>query len=179
LSAAGERNLSAFTCLWTMGKPRFRPVSGAPGDVLRRKGPARDVLVRRNFLNLSARQAYSVQLTNGSDGVDQLHLTDFDVDQQLLSLGGTSLLIFTSLGCSSCRWARDHLPQLDLPINRLCWIDAEENGGAVQRYGVFHLPALFVIRDGDFFGPLRSTLLVDDLRQGLDRALGLAPDELP
>lgn len=115
----------------------------------------------------------------GGNHVDQLQLTDFDVDQQLLSLGGTSLLIFTSLGCSSCRWARDHLPQQSLPVDRLCWIDAEENGGAVQRYGVFHLPALFVIRDGEFFGPLRSKLLVHDLSQGLDRALNLSPDELP
>jgi hypothetical protein len=44
---------------------------------------------------------------------------------------------------------------------------------------VFHLPALFVIRDGEFFGPLRSKLLVHDLSQGLDRALNLSPDELP
>lgn len=111
--------------------------------------------------------------------MDQLQLTDFDVDQQLLSLDGTSLLIFTSIGCSSCRWAREQLPQQTLPVDRLCWIDAEENGGAVQRYGVFHLPALFVIRDGGFFGPLHSKLLAHDLNLGLDLALSLAPDELP
>jgi hypothetical protein len=111
--------------------------------------------------------------------VDQLQLTDFDVDHQLLSLGGTSLLIFTSVGCSSCRWAQHHLPRQTLPVDRLCWIDAQENAGAVQRYGVFHLPALFVVRDGEFFGPLRSTLQVDDISQGLDRALNLPPDELP
>jgi hypothetical protein len=49
----------------------------------------------------------------------------------------------------------------------------------VQRYGVFHLPALFVIRDGEFFGPLRSKLLQQDLSLGLDLALTLTPDELP
>jgi hypothetical protein len=111
--------------------------------------------------------------------VEQLQLTDFDVDQQLLSLDGTSLLIFTGAGCSSCRWARDYLPQQSLALDRLCWIDAEENGGAVQRYGVFHLPALFVIRDGEFFGPLHSKLLAPELSRGLDQALSLAPDELP
>ncbi|MFJ3485103.1 thioredoxin [Pseudomonas sp. NPDC090202] len=111
--------------------------------------------------------------------MDQLQLSDFDIDRQLLALPGTSLLIFTSVGCSSCRWARHHLPGQPLPVERLCWIDAEENGGAVQRYGVFHLPALFVVRDGEFYGGLRSKLTVDAITAGLDQALGLPPDELP
>jgi hypothetical protein len=116
---------------------------------------------------------------NQGDRVDQLQLTDFDVDQQLLALPGTSLLIFTSIGCSSCRWARHHLPQQTLPVERLCWIDAEENGGAVQRYGVFHLPAMFVVRDGEFYGPLRSKMSADAILAGLDQALASEPDELP
>jgi len=111
--------------------------------------------------------------------VDQLQLTDFDVDQQLLTLPGVSLLIFTSLGCSSCRWARQHLPEQTLPVERLCWIDAEENGGAVQRYGVFHLPTLFVVRDGEFYGALRCKLSAEAIIQGLDQSLARAPDDLP
>ena len=111
--------------------------------------------------------------------MDQLHLTDFDIDRQLLTLPGVSLLIFTSVGCSSCRWARQHLPELPLPVERLCWIDAEENGGAVQRYGVFHLPTLFVIRDGAFHGALRCALSTDALSSGLAQALAQASDDLP
>ncbi len=117
--------------------------------------------------------------TLGESGVDQVQLTDFDVDRQLLTLPGVSLLIFTSLGCSSCRWARQHLPGLTLPVDRLCWIDAAENGGAGQRYGVFHLPTMFVVRDGEFYGALRSKLSADDLVAGLDQALSRAPDDLP
>jgi hypothetical protein len=111
--------------------------------------------------------------------VDQLQLTDFDLDQQLLALPGVSLLIFTSLGCSSCRWARHHLPEQSMPVDRLCWIDAEENGGAVQRYGVFHLPAMFVVRDGAFFGPLRTQMSAEAVTAELALALATAPDELP
>ncbi|WP_296257351.1 MULTISPECIES: thioredoxin family protein [unclassified Pseudomonas] len=111
--------------------------------------------------------------------MDQLQLTDFDLDRQLLNLPGISLLIFTSVGCSSCRWARQQLPVLALPVQRLCWVDAEENGGAVQRYGVFHLPTLFVVRDGQFHGALRCKLSADAMTQALDQALALAPDDLP
>jgi hypothetical protein len=111
--------------------------------------------------------------------LDQLELSDFDVDQQLLQLPGTSLLIFTSVGCASCRYARQQLPRLDLPVQRLCWIDAEENGGAVERYEVFHLPALFLVRDGQFYGALRASLIDGALRQALSLGLGNEPDELP
>lgn len=111
--------------------------------------------------------------------MDQLQLTDFDIDHQLLDLPGASLVIFTSAGCAACRWARERLPDLDLPVDRLCWVDAEENGGAVQRYEVFHLPALFAVRDGAFHGALRASLQRDALGQALRDAFQRTPDELP
>jgi hypothetical protein len=109
----------------------------------------------------------------------ELQLTDFDADRQLLDWSGTSLLIFTSIGCASCRWARREIPNFALPIERLCWIDAADNGGLVQRYEVHQLPAYFVVADGHYFGQIRPSLnpqqLLDELRQALARA----PEELP
>ncbi|MBA1231667.1 thioredoxin [Pseudomonas viridiflava] len=109
----------------------------------------------------------------------ELQLSDLDIDHQLLGLPGTSLVIFTSVGCSACRWARQQLPGMGLPIDRLCWIDAQDNGGAVQRYEVFHLPALFAVRDGAFFGAIRAPLTFESIASALERALGSPPDELP
>ena len=111
--------------------------------------------------------------------MNQLELTDFTIDHQLLALPGTSLLVFTSQGCTSCRWAREYLPTLALPLDRLCWIDAADNGGAVARYEIFHLPALFVVRDGDFYGALHAPLTAVGISQGLDQVLQGAPSELP
>ncbi|SDY97474.1 hypothetical protein SAMN03159453_01850 [Pseudomonas sp. NFIX28] len=111
--------------------------------------------------------------------VVELELTDFDIDQQLLAMSGVSLVIFTSAGCASCRWARQQLPGFDLPIERLCWIDAGNNGGAVERYQVFHLPALFVVRDGEFYGALQSRLIPGELSERLVHALNRIPEELP
>ncbi|NWA27604.1 thioredoxin family protein [Pseudomonas gingeri] len=111
--------------------------------------------------------------------VKSLELTDFDIDRNLLDLPGVSLLIFTSVGCASCRFARAVLPTLALPVEHLCWIDAGDNGGAVQRYGVFHLPALFVIKDGGFHGAVQSRLAVNELVEALRQALSLVPEELP
>ena len=109
----------------------------------------------------------------------QLELTDFDLDHRLLELSGVSLLTFTSIGCASCRRARRELPGMALPIERLCWVDAGDNGGLVERYGVFQLPALFVIRDGQFFGALQARLERASLVSALDAALAGPAEELP
>ena len=108
-----------------------------------------------------------------------MQLTDFDADQRLLAMSGVSLVIFTSVGCASCRYAREQLPRLQLPIDRLCWIDAADNGGLVERYEVFQLPALFVVRDGEFFGALQSRLTAAELNEALVQALNRIAEELP
>nr|WP_202162005.1 thioredoxin family protein [Pseudomonas aeruginosa] len=108
-----------------------------------------------------------------------MELTDLDADRQLLALEGVSLLVFTSEGCASCRWARRHLPAMDLPIERLCWVDAGRNGGLVERYGVFHLPALFMVRDGRFHGALNVPLHQEALRGAVLAGSTALPEELP
>src|SRR5207253_6460673 len=111
--------------------------------------------------------------------VVELDLTDFDADQRLLAMNGVSLVIFTSVGCASCRWARQQLPGLDLAVDRLCWIDAGNNGAVVERYQVFHLPALFVVRDGEFYGTLQSRLTCNELNERSRQVLRRIQDELP
>jgi hypothetical protein len=111
--------------------------------------------------------------------VVELELTDFDADQRLLAMPGVSLVIFNSVGCASCRFAREQLPRLDLAVDRLCWIDAGNNGGVVERYQVFHLPALFLVRDGEFFGALKSRLTGTELNEAVGRALMKTAEELP
>jgi hypothetical protein len=111
--------------------------------------------------------------------VVESELTDLDADQRLLAMSGISLVIFTSVGCASCRFAREQLPRFDLVVDRLCWIDAGNNGGAVERYGVFHLPALFVVRDGEFFGALQSRLTHTALNEAVSQALSRQAEELP
>jgi hypothetical protein len=106
-------------------------------------------------------------------------LTDLDIDQQLLGLPGISLVVFTSPGCSSCRWARQQLPGWSLPVDRVCWVDAGDNGGAVERYQIFHLPALFVVCEGQFLGQLQTRLTRPDVAGAIKQALTRTPEDLP
>ena len=116
---------------------------------------------------------------SGSSIVKELELTDLDIDQQLLGLPGISLLIFTSQGCSSCRWARQQVPGWPLPVDRACWVDAGRNGGAVERYQIFHLPALFVVCEGQFLGQIQTRLTLADLTDAINLALTRTPEDLP
>lgn len=111
--------------------------------------------------------------------MDQIELNDSTADRYLLDAPGLTLLVFHSRTCGACRIVREQLPKLDLPVERVCWVDAGENGGLVERYEVFHLPAMFVTRDGAFFGPVQASLAEWNLCQQIGLALDSYPAELP
>ncbi|WP_339490656.1 thioredoxin family protein [Pseudomonas sp. EL_65y_Pfl2_R95] len=120
-----------------------------------------------------------VDASANGEAVIEYELTDLDVDRSLLDLSGRTLVIFTSAGCASCRWARHALPEMGLPVEQLAWIDAANNPGVVQRYEVFHLPALFAVKDGSFYDQLNSGLNAHDLCLALDAAFSRPSEELP
>ncbi len=111
--------------------------------------------------------------------MDEYELNDGTVDRFLLDASGTSLLIFHSRTCANCTLAREALPRMKLPVQRLCWIDAGTSAGATERYEVFHLPSIFLIRDGVFYGPVNATLNEWDIRRQLALAESNHPAELP
>ncbi|AOE66986.1 thioredoxin [Pseudomonas fluorescens] len=115
----------------------------------------------------------------GSSIVKEQVLTDLDIDQQLLALPGISLVVFVSEGCSSCRWARQKVPGWRLPVDRVCWVDAGHNGGAVERYEIFHLPALFVVCEGQFLGQIHTPIVAAELADAINQALTRTPEDLP
>ena len=111
--------------------------------------------------------------------MEQIELDDGTADRILLDAPGTTLLVFYSKTCADCRMARQTLPGFQLPAERLGWIDAGMNGGLVKRYEVFHLPSLFLVRDGVFYGAVNAALDAWDLRMQMRLALDSYPAELP
>ena len=111
--------------------------------------------------------------------MEQIDLNDSTADRFLLDAQGVSLVVFHSRTCAQCRSARQKLPELQLGVRRLCWVDAGENGGLVERYEVFHLPAMFVVKDGVFHGAVQATLQDWDIRQQIRLALDGYPAVLP
>ena len=111
--------------------------------------------------------------------MEYTELNDGTADSYLLEAKGSTLLVFYSKTCATCRVAREKLPEMSLPADQICWIDAGTNGGLVQRYEVFHLPSLFLVRDGVFYGAVNASLEAWDLRMQIRLALDSYPAELP
>ena len=112
--------------------------------------------------------------------MEQVTLDDGTADRFLLDAKGVSLLAFHSPSCGTCRLARELLPGMSLPpVERICWIDASENRGLVERYEVFHLPSLFIVRDGAFYGPANAKLESWDIGRQIALGLSSYPAELP
>lgn len=111
--------------------------------------------------------------------MQEIQLNDSTTDHFLLKNSGKTLLIFTSRTCALCRQAQEKLPELALNIDRLAWVDAGENGGLVERYEVFHLPSMFLIQDGVFYGAISAQLAAWDINRQIALALDGYPAELP
>lgn len=111
--------------------------------------------------------------------MEHIDLDDGTADCYLLDARGSSLLVFYSKACGTCTVARASLPTMQVPADRLCWIDAGSNSGLVERYEVFYLPALFLVRDGVFYGAVNALLEPWDLRLQMRLALDSYPAELP
>lgn len=111
--------------------------------------------------------------------METITLDDRTADRYLLDASGLTLLVFMSRTCPNCKIAKERLPDMGLAVDRIAWVDAGENGGLVQRYEVFHLPAMFVIRDGVYYGAVQASLAHWDISRQIALAQDGYPAELP
>jgi thioredoxin 1 len=111
--------------------------------------------------------------------MQEIDLNDSTADRFLLDATGVSLVVFHSRTCANCRLARENLPKMNLPVERVCWIDAGDNRGLVERYEVFHLPSMYLVKNAVFYGSVQATLAEWDIRRQLHLAQDSVPAELP
>ena len=108
-------------------------------------------------------------------------LHDADFYRVMHASHGPAIVFFTSAGCNSCRYWRQLLEQLvqartDLVVYV---VDAGASMGLAQEYEVFHLPALFLFRDGHYHAPLQCEASLAALTGTLDAALAQPAQEAP
>ena len=108
-------------------------------------------------------------------------ISEFEFYSELANQVGVLLLVFTAPGCRTCRVMKGLLREYELIQEGLqVWeVDAVENGSLVREYEVFHLPAIFLFRGGQFWRPIHSEMRMPDLRSAVDQALNLPPLEPP
>ena len=108
-------------------------------------------------------------------------LDQFQFHQHLATLRGPALVMFGSVDCGACR----HLKRIMDEVAResgdwaIFEVDAQREAALTSEFEVFHLPTLFLFRDGDFHCELRAeartTAIVAEVEQALSRPAEEAP----
>jgi len=108
-------------------------------------------------------------------------LSQFDFHHTLADTPGISLVMFGTTDCGSCRHLKRVFAEMAVldPQLHLFEVDAQRDTALVREFEVFHLPSMFLFRDGHFHCPLHSPATPDALRRHIDQALTAPAQEAP
>jgi thioredoxin-like negative regulator of GroEL len=105
-------------------------------------------------------------------------LDEFSYHHRLSRQGGPALVLFSSPTCGTCRQVERLLPMAagELPLFR---VDVQHSPGLARQHEVFHLPALFLYRDGHYHARLECEIAPAVLRRKVAEALAGPAEEEP
>lgn len=108
-------------------------------------------------------------------------LDQFRFHHVLEDTAGVVLVFFSGPHCGACRHLRRGLQEYLASIGGLTVfeVDAARDLALARAMNVFHLPSLFLYRDGHFHCQLHSEARVEKLRAAIDTALQRPPEEEP
>ena len=109
-----------------------------------------------------------------------LPLTEFDYHHTLARTPGASLVLFSSPDCGACRKVEQLLPAAARnSASALYKVDVQQATALARQFDLFHLPALFLYRDGHFHAALECEVTPVKLQQAIDAALRQPAQEEP
>ena len=108
-------------------------------------------------------------------------LDQFNFHHTLTATPGLAVVFFTRPGCSACHFWKQLLAEwsvqrLDV---RIFEVDAEQDSALIQEFDVFHLPALYLYRDGGYVGAIHCEADKTALDTTIAHLLSLPPQEAP
>ena len=90
------------------------------------------------------------------------------------------MVLFGAPHCGACRAWKRLLPGAVAGIaDALFEVDVGEATGVARDFGIFHLPAVYLYRDGRFHAELQCEARPEAVRQAARRLLDAAPQEEP
>ena len=110
---------------------------------------------------------------------DLIALDEASYHRRLAGTPGLALVLFGGPDCGACRVAESRLPAAAPAGISLFKVDVQQATALAQAFEVFHLPELFLYRDGHFHARLACALSPPALAAALDRALAAPAEEEP
>jgi len=90
------------------------------------------------------------------------------------------MVLFSAPHCGACRAWKRLLPDALCGLaNRLFEIDIGEATGVARYFGIFHLPTVYLYRDGRFHAELQCEARPDAIREAARRLLAAPAQDEP
>lgn len=103
-----------------------------------------------------------------------------DFHARLADAPGMAVVLFSTPFCSSCRAWKQLLPQALAGVaNSLFEVDVNEATGVARYFDIFHLPTIYLYRDGHFHAELQCEARPEAIRATAQRLLSLPAQEEP
>lgn len=107
-------------------------------------------------------------------------LTEGDYHARLAGTSGNAVVLFSHAHCGSCRTWKRLLPEaLSSSVQHFFEVDVALDTGAARYFGIFHLPTIYLYRNGQFHAELQCAAQRDVIQRAVDRLFALPAQEEP
>ena len=95
-------------------------------------------------------------------------LAEGEFHARLAASSGIAVVLFSAPQCGACRAWKQLLPQALAGLaHALFEVDVSEATGVARSFGIFHLPTLYLYRDGQFHAELQCEARREAIRQAV------------
>lgn len=107
-------------------------------------------------------------------------LTEGDYHARIARAAGHAVVLFTHAHCASCRAWKRLLPEaLSNNVQHFFEVDVALDTGAARYFGIFHLPTIYLYRNGQFHAGLQCVARVDAIQHAVHTLFDLPAQEEP
>ena len=111
---------------------------------------------------------------------EYLRLSEGDFHARLAQAADRAVVLFTHAHCGSCRVWKRLLPEaLAGCVQHFFEIDVALDTGAARYFGIFHLPAIYLYRNGQFHAELQCPARADAIRREAELLFSRPAQEEP
>lgn len=103
-----------------------------------------------------------------------------DFHARIAATSGIAVVLFSAPHCGACRAWKRLLPQaLSHQASEFHEVDVSEATGIARSFDIFHLPAIYLFRDGRFHAELQCEARQASIQQAAQRLLDAPAQDEP
>ena len=107
-------------------------------------------------------------------------LTEGNYHARIARASGHAVVLFSHTDCGSCRAWKRLLPEaLSGSVQHFFEVDVALDTGVARYFGIFHLPTIYLYRNGQFHAELQCAARVETIQHAVDSLFALPAQEEP